>query len=758
MEVTVIVTTYNHERYIAQALDSVLMQETDFDYEIVILEDCSSDSTREIVLAYQKRHPDKIRLRLAAQNECSNKPFAEEFQAARSRYIATLDGDDYWTSPKKLQKQVEFLETHPDCALCFHNALIIYEDESRAQLPYNPTDQKRISVLEDIWQSNFIASCTPMFRNDVLGDFPEWFHSLHYGDWSLYLLCAQHGKIGYIDEILGVYRIHSQGFWSKLTAIQKLEGLIAFYETMNINLDLRFNDIVEPLLSARRKELAVARALVETAQKILPSGTVVLVMARAGEDLPPLKGHQVWAFPDRSGKQTQQQFASGAAGSSEASWIGAGAVYEFRLYRGTAQDTLLASVTVTQNGTVLDSTRLDPEPYENGTFIDASPNPVPAGTKQGKTTISWSTADGSPGVIQVLMKSLQMQYPANDDEAIEQFELLRAKGGEFLLVPRKLLAWLQGFPGLKEHLDSHYPLVQDDESCRIYDIRERETKSQPASHETVRAALWGHEMVMGSDHHLLWTLAHHPRYSEPIALLVQVMPHERLRFIDVGTNIGDTVCLVESCSPGKCTYLCVEPDESFLRFCKQNTANIKSVTLLQGLVDEGQSKPFTLSHHTPGTAFPRQELSDNALYSATLDSLAADFVSANGGVDIIKIDTDGFDARVLRSAKGLLEAHKPMLFFELAPYFWAQANEDPQDAFRYLNDLGYQDYVFFANRGTVYAQISKPSASFLATLIGISESRRLIDGFHYDVLTGDPDICQTVTKLSLKRTTETGLL
>jgi FkbM family methyltransferase len=758
MEVTVLLFTFNHEKYIAQALDSVLMQETNFDFEIVILEDCSTDSTRDIVIAYQKRYPDRIRLRLADRNQCSNKPFAEEFQASSSPYIAMLDGDDYWTSSKKLEKQVEFLEAHPECAFCFHNALIIYEDSSRASLPYNPADQKPISVLEDIWQSNFIAGCAAMVRKDLLGDFPEWFHSLHYGDWSLYLLCAQHGKIGYIDEILGVYRIHGQGFWSKLNAIQKLEGLIAFYETMNANLDFRFNDIVEPLVSARRKELAAARALVETAQKLLPSGTVVLVMARASEDLPPLKGHQMWAFPDRSGKQTQQQFASGAAGSSEASWIGASSTYEFRLYGGTAQDKLLASVTVTQDGTVLDSPRLERELYKNGAFIEASPNPVPAGTKQGKTTISWSTGDGSAGVIQVLMKSLQMQYPANDDEAIEQFELLRAKGGQFLLIPRKLLAWLQGFPGLKEHLDSHYPLVQDDENCRIYDIRKMATESQLASGKTVRATLWGREMVMGSDHHLPWTLARYPRYSEPIALLVQVMPRERLRFIDVGANIGDTVCLVESYSPSKCTYLCIEPDATFARFCKQNTANVKEVTVLQALVDEGESKPFALLHHTPGTASAKQEVSHNAMYSATLDSLAADFVSGNGGVDIIKIDTDGFDAKVLRSAKDFLRTYKPMLFFEFAPYFWAQAKEDPQGAFRYLNNLGYQDYVFFANSGTVYAQISNASAPFLDTLIKVSESRRLIDGFHYDVLTGDPDICQAVVEMSLKRTAETGVL
>ena len=473
MEVTVLLTTYNHEKYIAQALDTVLMQETEFDYEIVVLEDCSTDRTRGVLLGYQKQYPGKIRLRLAERNEStSSRPFAEEFQASSSPYIAMLDGDDYWTSSKKLQKQVEFLEAHPDCVLCFHNAMRIYEDGNRASLLYNPADQKRISVLEDILQSNFIAGCTPMFRKSALGRLPEWYYTPLFGDWPLYVLCAQHGKIGYIDEILAVYRIHREGLWSRRDAIQKLETLIAFYETMNANLDFRFNDTVEPLVSARRKELAAARALVKIAQKVLPSGTVVLVMAKAGEDLPSLKGHQVWAFPDRSAKQTQRHFASGAAGSAEAPWIGSSSTYEFRLYRGTAQDKLLASVTVTQNETVLDLPGLKREPYENGAFIAASPNPVPSGTKPEKTTISWSTGDGSPGVIQVLMKSLQMQYPANDDEAIEQFEMLRAKGGQFLLVPRKLLPWLEGYAGLKKHLDWHYQRIQDDETCLIYDLRE----------------------------------------------------------------------------------------------------------------------------------------------------------------------------------------------------------------------------------------------------------------------------------------------
>jgi len=479
MEVTVLLTTYNHEKYIAQALESVLMQETNFDYEIVILEDCSTDGTGEILRAYHTKYPAKIRLRLAERNQRSNKAFAEEFLASSSVYIAMLDGDDYWTSQKKLQTQVEFLRGHPDYMLCFHNALRVYENEDRAPLLHNLADQKPVSELEDLWQRNFIAGCAAMLRKDVLWQFPDWFYNLPYGDWPLYILSAQHGKIGYIDEVLGAYRIHPEGSWSKLDSIQKLEGLIAFYQTMNANLNFRFNHIVEPLVTARRKELAIARSLVKIGRRTLPPGGVVIVMSKAYDDLPSLEGHQVWAFPDRSGRQTQRHFASGSAGSAEAPWIGAGSVYEFRLSGGAAQNKLLASVTVTQNATGFYPPLPGAEARKYGAFIEASPNPVPTGTKSGKTTITWSTGDGSQGLIHVAIKSLQMHYPADGGEAIKQLKALRVKGGEFLLIPCEHFSWLEEYVGLKEHLDSHYALIQDDEICRIYDLRAM--PSQPAS-------------------------------------------------------------------------------------------------------------------------------------------------------------------------------------------------------------------------------------------------------------------------------------
>ncbi|MEM6399437.1 MAG: glycosyltransferase family 2 protein, partial [Cyanobacteria bacterium P01_D01_bin.116] len=113
--VSVSLVTFNHEKFIAQAIESVLLQEVDFSYEIIIGEDFSSDKTREIVIEYQKQYPDIIRLILPEENlgYYGQKIFVQTLQACRGKYIALLDGDDYWTTPNKLQQQVDFLDNHP---------------------------------------------------------------------------------------------------------------------------------------------------------------------------------------------------------------------------------------------------------------------------------------------------------------------------------------------------------------------------------------------------------------------------------------------------------------------------------------------------------------------------------------------------------------------------------------------------------------------------------------------------------------------
>lgn len=242
--------TYNHARFIAQALESVLMQKVNFQYEILISEDCSTDGTREIVVDFHKRFPAKIRLLLSEQNLHSNEIVVRGIQSAQGQYIALLDGDDYWTSCSKLQKQVDFLDVHPECALCFHNAQVVHEDESKKPWNWTPAHQKEFSTLEDMWTGNFIATCSTMFRRGLLGEVPSWYNSMFpITDWPLHILNAEHGTIGYINEVMGVYRYHKGGLYSPLSETRRQEEMLKFYRIMNRNLNYKYDKMIKTALS-----------------------------------------------------------------------------------------------------------------------------------------------------------------------------------------------------------------------------------------------------------------------------------------------------------------------------------------------------------------------------------------------------------------------------------------------------------------------------------------------------------------------------
>jgi glycosyltransferase involved in cell wall biosynthesis len=148
MKVSVLIMTYNHAPFIAQALDSALMQATNFPYEIIVSEDCSTDGTREIVQTYHNRFPEKIRLMLSERNIATNAIVVRGIEAARGQYVALLDGDDYWISAEKLQKQADFLDSHSHCAMCFHNATVIHEDSSEEARLWTPEHQPELTSLE----------------------------------------------------------------------------------------------------------------------------------------------------------------------------------------------------------------------------------------------------------------------------------------------------------------------------------------------------------------------------------------------------------------------------------------------------------------------------------------------------------------------------------------------------------------------------------------------------------------------------------
>lgn len=253
MKVSVAMVTYNHEKFIAKALDSVLMQHTAFEYEIVLGEDCSTDNTRNIVTEYKRKYPDKIRLLLNEKNMGMHGNGAQVLQACSGEYIAMLDGDDYWTSPEKLQKQVDFLDSRSECSACFHDALIVTEDGSEEPQHYR-AQQKVLSTVEDLLVDNFIPTAAVMFRRGLIGELPAWANSLKMGDWVLHILNAIQGPIGYIDETMSVYVVHRGGVWSMKSRQDHTLAMIELFEALDRHLPSQYRHCTARILRWRYAE------------------------------------------------------------------------------------------------------------------------------------------------------------------------------------------------------------------------------------------------------------------------------------------------------------------------------------------------------------------------------------------------------------------------------------------------------------------------------------------------------------------------
>lgn len=212
--------TYNHEKFIVQAVESVLMQQTDFDFKLFIGEDCSTDKTAEICKSLQRRYPDKIGLFLNEKNLGPNKNARQIYEAcfqSGAKYIAMLEGDDYWTDPLKLQKQVEFLEKNLDFVLCFHQTNILKPNGEIINdfITKVPEGYETIETLARL--GNYIHTPTVVYRN-VLSIIPFEFEFSPIGDFFLYMMLAEHGKVKYIEEKMAVYR-YGVGIFSGKSAI-----------------------------------------------------------------------------------------------------------------------------------------------------------------------------------------------------------------------------------------------------------------------------------------------------------------------------------------------------------------------------------------------------------------------------------------------------------------------------------------------------------------------------------------------------------
>lgn len=212
--VSVHMITYNHEPYIAQAIEGVLRQETNFPIELVIGEDCSTDRTREIVMEYQKRHPDIIRVITSDQNVGMHKNNKRTIKACRGKYLTFCEGDDYWHHTKKLQMQVDYLEAHPEVVLVAHRAhkVDLNNNIRTAFPPAQPAYLRPRDII--VKGGGFFATNSMMLKRSLLQELPDWFCTFPVGDVPLINLAIQRGKVGFVNEIMSAYRKNVPGSWT----------------------------------------------------------------------------------------------------------------------------------------------------------------------------------------------------------------------------------------------------------------------------------------------------------------------------------------------------------------------------------------------------------------------------------------------------------------------------------------------------------------------------------------------------------------
>lgn len=211
-DVSIAMLAYNHEKFIGEAIESVLMQKTNYKYKIVIAEDGSKDNTRSILLEYQKKFPDRIRLILQDKNVGAQANNIDLLSNLEGKYVAALEGDDYWIDPLKLQKQIDFLETNPDFGLIFTDADLYYQNSKKVIKSYDKTFKRKIptgNVLDILIEGNPYKTCTAVFRHELISDIfqEKILNRKGFGDKSLWMHMASKSKVAYLPESTSVYRV-----------------------------------------------------------------------------------------------------------------------------------------------------------------------------------------------------------------------------------------------------------------------------------------------------------------------------------------------------------------------------------------------------------------------------------------------------------------------------------------------------------------------------------------------------------------------
>jgi glycosyltransferase involved in cell wall biosynthesis len=296
--VSVVLRTFQHARFVGQAIESVLIQRAPFPFELVIGEDCSADGTREIVRGYAERFPERVRAVLPEQNVGHGQILLRAIEATRGRYLAYLDGDDYWTEPEKLRCQVDYLEAAPDCYSCFHDVSLVYDTAGMPSGAVSPGFAEAEIGLADILSECCVPAPSMLFHREVISELPEWSFESAWIDWLIHIHAAKRGPLGYIPEPMAAYRVHDDGMFSGLDRVSQLEEDLRFYKRLLPELPVEA-DLIERFMQYRRCQLAIERLGV-------PYDACIVLVDPRHELRPYFNGRHARNLPRRNGRELSE--------------------------------------------------------------------------------------------------------------------------------------------------------------------------------------------------------------------------------------------------------------------------------------------------------------------------------------------------------------------------------------------------------------------------------------------------------------------
>lgn len=494
MHLSVMIVTYNQARYIEQAVRSALAQKIGFEYEIVVADDGSTDGTREIVERIAGENPGRVRLVGQDVHVGVQANFINGYNACTGQYLAVLNGDDYWISPYKLQRQVNFLERHAECAICFHNVLTVHEDGTPEALAF-PAGRKEFAGVDDLLVDNFIPSSSVVYRGGLIREFLDWPGAALTWNWAVHLQHAQYGRVGYLADTMAVSRHHAAGLWNGAAPKAKAEAAITMLEGLNQHFGRKYDALIRASV-ARWQSVGTLDQLHTTFKRLEGEWTSRLEQAQLERAVQVAAAQtslsEAIGERERLAAELERTLQEKDRIAAERE-LALKQVQELRLQAET-QAAVINEVRVSLDADA-DGETINTEAVRGFAGVhqrlseiyrwvdvertrDLVLTVVPPGSRVlvvSRGDAELLRLDGRTGwhFPQTKEGTYAGAHPADSATAIAHLEELRAKGAQYIVFSGASAWWLDHYAEFRCHLeDTYHAVLRRDGMCIIYDVTE----------------------------------------------------------------------------------------------------------------------------------------------------------------------------------------------------------------------------------------------------------------------------------------------